>query len=321
MKKKILIFTASMGSGHITAAQGLQDRFLDQGFEVEIIDVLPWTVMGKLSRWSFSWLGKNAQWFLEFIFHASSYPNPTWLDVFFYGLWMPEKKVKLYFTNLEDIDEVWTTFPALSLGLQKYWKTEIHVQITDYTTPHLSWIWGENVIVHALDEESKQYIHSFDASKKVEVAAFPLPKKFYKALHYSFEEKQAIRKKLLFSESEEIIVFFFHHILLGGETEMVDAFLQNEQYKNTTAVIIAGNHTAVFSKFKNHKNIRIKSYISHIEDYYAIANAVCGKCGGAFISESMLFLLPICISGVFSGQEKGNKVFLETHYSQNVFVL
>ncbi len=318
MKKKILIFTASMGSGHITASIGLHDRFIKQKYTVEIIDVLSWNIFGKMSRWIFGFLGNYFPKILEFIFHISSQSNPSWISRILSKGCIDSTKLKNIFQNTEDIESVWITFPAISLFLQKYWKQEIHVQITDYTSPHLSWIWGDNLVVHALDQESKQYINDHNATKKVVVDPFPLPQKFHEASNYSDLQKSKIREKHHFKPNEKIFLFFFHHVLLGEERELVENFLQHPEYANHTALIIAGSHQKSFAKFQNNPRVRIEQWVNAIYEYYSIASGVCGKCGGAFISEAMMFGLPLCIAGVFSGQEKGNKEFLEKYYAKNL---
>lgn len=316
MKKKILIFTASMGSGHLTASQGIHDKYVQKGYEVEIIDVLPWTIFGRFSRWSFWVLAQYAHWILEYIFYTSSRVSPSWIDRFFYSLWTPQKKLASWFQN-DSIEKIWTTFPALSLTIENYWNQEIHVQITDYTTPHLSWTWGKNIIIHTLDEESKQYIQKENKKSKVRVGSFPLPSKFLEASKISDAQKLKIRHTKNIPEKTPIFLFFFHHILFGNEHTFIQQFLSSQKYENYIGIIIAGNNHAMFKTITNHR-IRIEQWVSNIHEYYAIASGVCGKCGGAFISESMLFGLPICVSGVLSGQEKGNKAFLEKYYTKNI---
>lgn len=316
--KKILIFTASMGSGHVTASRGINDMLKNKNTEIEIIDILEWTIFGRLSRWSFSFLGKYFPTFLEWIFHISSHKTPSWIDSIFYRLWIDKKKLAYCFSS--HVQEVWVTFPALPLFIQKYWKQEIHIQVTDYMTPHLSWTWGERVCIHVLDEDSKKYVLQANPSAHVIIGNFPLPNEYTHAKNYSEIKKQEIRLNKKIPASQKVFLFFFHHVLFGNEHELVEKFLTSPKYKDYFGIIIAGNNYEIFKDLKGER-IQIESWVSDIYEYYAIANAVCGKCGGAFVSEVILFDLPLCISGVFSGQEKGNKEFLEKQYSHSLIDL
>lgn len=317
---KVLIFTASIGSGHITASRGIYDRCTKEGKDAEIIDILEWTYIGRFCRKMFSLLGQYTPSLLSFIFYSASKKTPSPLVEVFHRMLISTRKVNTYFEN-SDIEQVWNTFSAFSIWIEQYWTKEIHVQITDYSTPHLSWGWGKNTIVYALDIESQQYLHSVFPDKKIIVRPFPLPQKILEISSYSSPKKNEIRKKNNLAVDKKYFLFFFHHIILGNEHTLIQNFLENPLYSEWNSIIFAGNNYHHFVKFQNNTRVRVLGWEPNIHEYYAIASAVCGKCGGAFVSECVYLDLPICIAGVFGGQERGNKKFLEKYYAHKIVVL
>ncbi len=321
--QKILILTASFGNGHITASKALKERFLKEGKTVQILDIAQECWGGKFLGFLF----ENAPvFFLEKSFDAKNYAPAQKFDTkiseFLFG-----KILKKTLSSFSP-DEVFCTFPLATLALREIFSGKISVQITDYYSPHLSWGWGNPDEVFCLDATSKQILEEkFPeiSPQNIQIHPFPLSQKITEISGFSQEKKQEIKTSLVSQfllpkayAEKKVFLLFFHHVLLGNEEEIIQKFLNNSQYSNYCLWLVAGKNAEIFSHYAENSRIHIFSWIDDIAPFYAVANMVGGKCGGAFLSEVMALDLPLVITGVFSGQEKGNQKFLEKEYAKKL---
>ncbi len=308
--KKILIITAGLGNGHNSAAKGMKEQYSENNSEnnIKIIDITKITLMGKIMRFFFFNLSEKI---LETIFNNTNRENPTVGDKIFYKFFF-RKISKSIKKNNPDI--LIFTFPCFPLCVPKTFKGKIIIQITDYISPHLSWIWGNFNELYVLDIESKKYLSQYIDKNKIYIKKFPLQKKIYKTI--SIDEKIQ-NKNTKNTKNKYIIVLFFHNILLGNEEEIIEKIIK--KFPKSSLQILAGRNLNFFtSKYKNNKHINIFSWQENVDIFYEKADIVGGKCGGAFISEVIHRNLPIIITGVFSGQEKGNYEYLKKYYHQKI---
>lgn len=305
--QKVLIFTASIGNGHITAAKGLEEQYENEGNTVIVEDFAEKCILGKILQKQYKSLSKYAPKIVEFAFHKTNTFPPSKKDTFIYNLGFSryvQKALKKY-----KPDVIIITFPLITTSIRKYFHGEIIVQTTDYFTPHLSWIWGEINEVNVLDPESKQYFSEYIDPKKIKITSFPLP-------------SHDLKKKQNNNKSKKIISLFFHSILLKNEEEILKKIIK--KYPEHTIQILAGNNYSFFMSLdflKNNPHVCIRKWVEDVENIYLCSSIVGGKCGGAFISEVMKHKLPIIVTGAFSGQEQGNFKYLQKYYKENIISL
>lgn len=326
----ILIVTAQFGNGHVTASKGLQEKFEKRGDRVEVFDIAHQTYCGKIFKLFFE---IYPPFLLEKIFTDSNTVLPKKLYLFLEKLLFGKKGKAVLDEFLPD--EVWCTFP-ITLGVQNYYSGPVFIKITDYFSPHLSWGRGHPSKIFCLDTESqkilqKKFPHLSD--HEIEVENFSLPEKITTIKNITEKERKNIQKNIekKYTLSPEVftkktLLFFFHGKLLGNEEEVLQKFCMSPKYEHYNFFILTGKNTKFLQKKENFQNFLSEtkkdtpslfwfSWIDDIENFYAITTGVVGKCGGAFVSEVIALQIPFYISGVFSGQEKGNKKFLERYYS------
>ncbi len=322
-KEKILIFTGSFGNGHISASNALAEIFTKEGKIVEIYDIAKISYGGKIGSIFFKYL---SPFFLKKLFEISNTPNPS-----FFGIWCGN----VFFKNtLQKIltkslpNTIWCTFPLLTPQIQQLFLGEVYIQITDYFSPHLSWSWGNPTKIFCLDDESKKNLlknNSALLEENIIVQPFPLSKKIKNIATFSIEQKKQIQKNLqknfflsLDFSTQKIFLLFFHHILFGNEKIILEKVMKNPHYKNHHICILAGNNFKKFRKYTSEK-ISVLPWIEDIENFYAVADIVGGKCGGAFISEVIFLQLPLFVTGIFSCQELENYKYLKKYYKDSLF--
>lgn len=320
---KILIFTASFGNGHITASTALKEKLEAQGKKVKVYDIAKMTWGGKFLNFLFR---ISPLWGIEKSFEEKNKSTPSkgdiWLGNFFFEAGV--QKILQHYNP----DEIWCSVPLVTPTIRKNFGGKIFIQVTDYISPHLSWGWGNPDKIFCLDIESKKILtKNFPllGEDTIEKKKFPLSEKIKRIKKISLSEKRDIKRriqeKFFLPENflqKKIFLLFFHHVLLGNEDQIIKKIIQHKFFSQYCLCIIAGENTKYFNQYKESKNIKIFSWIDDIENFYAIADAVGGKCGGAFISEVIYLELPLLVTGIFSGQEKGNKQYAEKYYAQKL---
>lgn len=326
MSQKILIVTASYGNGHMTAAKTLFDRLQKEGKNPEIFDIATQTWGGKFIKIFFENVSSN---FLEKIFDAQNHPFESFWDLFSAKILFGRQTQKILHTFQPN--EVYCTFPLETSLLKQKFSGKVSVFVTDYFSPHLTWAWGNPDKIFCLDVESKTRFEKYFpeiSPHSIAVQPFPLSQKFLEISAYSDGQKNEIRTHLSqqYNTPEDffqkkIFLLFFHHVLFGNEKKIIEKILAHPEFSGYSICILAGKNTQKFSQYSSCSAIHIFEWREDITSLYAIADAVGGKCGGAFISEVMALDLPLLITGVFSGQEKGNQKFLERYYANKLLHL
>ena len=300
--QNVLIVTAGLGNGHKSAANGLKQQEEELGNNVQIIAIEDISIMGKIMKFLFSKLPESI---LNNLYDSSNYITPKIKDKLFY-LWGFRSLVK-YIKNT-DPDKIIYTFPALALITPKEFKGIVTIQVTDYQTFQLTWLWGNFDTISVLDKKSYEYFLQYVSYKKIKIVNFPL------------ESKMKTMKTMQQGHKLKEILLLFHFYLFGNEKEMILKI--QKKFPDYKIIILAGKNynffTKTFSENDQENPVIILPWIDNINEYYERVSIVGGKCGGAFISEVMQRNLPLIITGVFSRQEEGNFAYLQNVYSHNL---
>ncbi len=324
MQKQILILTAGFGNGHKTAALGIAEQLKKKGIkeqieQIEIIDIAEQYTLGKVLKWIFDHV---PFWILEKLYTLTNRQSCSWFDTVFINTCFRQLNTFIHtLQKKQNPLEIYITFPMLQvLHSCVNGKAKIIIQVTDFYTPHLSWIWNWEYVseIRLLDEHAKQYvlqhipnINTRENQRKITVGAFPL------LIH-----KAQNRKRKQEEKKKKGVLCFFHNVLFGNEEEIIQKLLTSIEYKNYNIIILAGKNYEKMRKIQYKNTLQNKNTIevlgwvdsTQIMRYYTDAEIVVGKCGGAFISEIIALQKKIIVSGVFSIQEKGNLAFLKHFY-------
>jgi len=305
--KNIHIFTVSLGQGHNTAAQGLFDRFKKEGHNVSICNLTKVSIASRIIKIIFSWVTEYPLLW-KFIFKASNTTSRNFISRW-YTKWAFSSFLEKYFSQHNNIDEVWLTNPLFSAEIDMFFSGKKYIQVTDYGVPHAFWTWGNSTKIYCPEISGKIFVEKHFPEKRVDIQKFLLPQKIQEISEFSHQKILEIKKTLGLSHAQKITLFFFHGFLFGNEEEV----LRMERKKNpdTFFCILAGKNTKKFQKFSQENFVRVYGWIDDISLFYAVSEKVIGKAGGAFVSEILFLEKDYILYNALPGQEENNKKFLE----------
>ena len=322
--KKIIIFYASYGGGHLSAAKSLE-KHLNENYtdlDVELVDCMKYVnkTIEKVSTAAYREMAKKIPWAWGKIYndsqkgplaHISSRANSI-------------MAIKLsHLLSEKNPDIIISTHPfgsQLCSYLKRKGKLSCPVAtiLTDFKS-HDQWLVGSDYIDYFFvsNESMKQELidRNIDASK-IHVTGIPVGDKFL--VNY---DKKTILDELNFSKNKKTILFF-----AGGEfglgknktLEVFECLIKN--FDNIQVIAISGRNQAMKDNFvkivlENDKqaNVHIFEYTDKIAQFMSICDLVISKPGGLTTSESLVSNVPMLIINPIPGQEEENAEFLENN--------
>ena len=320
--KKIIIFYASYGGGHFSAAKSIEN-YLNKNYsdiDVELIDCIKYInkTIEKVSTAAYRGMAKKAPWAWGRIYndsqkgplaHISSRANS----------FMAIKLLRLLREKNPDIIISTHPFGSQMCSYLKR-KGKINCKIatimTDFKS-HDQWLVGHNFIDYFFVSNEKmkeQLIDKKVEQSKIYVTGIPVSDKFL--LGYN---KDLILENLNFSKAKKTILFF-----AGGEfkkrknkTLLIFEHLVKD-FDNIQIIAISGRNENMNNNFKkivseNNKEscVKIFEYTDKVAEFMSISDLVITKPGGLTTSESLVSNVPMLIINPIPGQEEENAEFLE----------
>lgn len=319
---KILIFYASYGGGHLSAAKSIKE-YLETNYpkcSIELIDCIKYInkPMEKITTTAYKEMTKKVPWAWGKIYtdsqkgalaHITSKSNMVFAI----------KLLKLLRQKQPDL--IISTHPFGSqmctyLKRKKKISSKIVTIMTDFS-PHDQWLIGhENTdYFFVAHNQMKEYLIQKNIPKnKIFVTGIPISPKFW--INYN---KTDILNEFDLEENKKTILFFG-----GGEyglgksktLEIFDNLINN--FENLQIIAISGKNEKLKTTLENivHKSnsnniIKILDYTDKIAELMSISELVISKPGGLTTSESLASNLPMIIINPIPGQEEGNAEFLE----------
>lgn len=320
--KKVIIFYASYGGGHLNAAKSIQECIINnyKDIDVELIDCMKYVniTIEKITTAAYREMAKKAPWAWGKIYndsqkgplaHISSRSNKI----------MAIKLLKLLREKTPDL--IITTHPfgsQMCSYLKRKGKitSKIATIMTDFA-PHDQWLVGSDYTDYffVAHYKMKQYLMSKNIDEeKIFDTGIPISNRFL--LNFNSEE---ILKDLNFEKDKKTILFFgggefglgktktveiFEcFVKLFPETQIIGVAGKNEKMKNAFTKIVEENH--------RENNIRILEFTNKVPEFMSISDLVVTKPGGLTTSESLASSLPMVIINPIPGQEEENAEFLE----------
>lgn len=320
--KKVLIFYASYGGGHLSAAKSIENYLIEnfKDINVELIDCVKYInkAFEKITTTAYKEMAKKAPWVWGKLYrdaqkgpiaHISSRANS----------FMAIKLIKLLREKAPDI--IISTHPFGSqmcnyLRRKQKIGCKLATILTDFKS-HEQWIIGhESTDLFFVSNENmrQELVEKNVDSNKIHVTGIPIRNDFLKN-----HNKKEILNELNFSENKKTILLF-----AGGEfglgknkvTEVLNSLAQN--FKNTQIIAVSGRNENMKKEFRNiviknqrEADIHILEFTDKVADFMAISDLVITKPGGLTTSESLVSGLPLLIINPIPGQEEENAEFLE----------
>lgn len=326
--KKVLIFYASYGGGHLSAARSIKEYIEENYTDVEtsLVDCVKYVnkAFEKLTTTAYNEMAKKAPWAWGKIYSKSE-KGPFAAISNTSNRIMALKLNKLLQEYNPDIVISTHPFGSQMCTVLKA-KGKIHAKITTVMTdyaPHDQWLVNSNLIDYffvahdgmklALEEKGID-------SNKIFATGIPLSNRFLKSYN-----KKEILDEFGLQEGKKTILFF-----AGGEFglgksrtyDMLKTFAENFDYLQVVA--ISGRNEKMKKSFEylvhhSHKeaSIKVLDYTTKVPELMSISDMVVTKPGGLTTTESLASGLPIIVINPIPGQEEENAEFLE---SKNVAI-
>ena len=321
--KKILIFYASYGGGHLNAAKSINEYILNnyKNFNVELIDCMKYVnkTIEKITTTAYREAAKKAPWVWGRIYndsqkgplaHLSSRSNKI----------MAIKLLKLLREKQPDL--IISTHPfgsQMCSYLKRKGKisAKIATIMTDFA-PHDQWLVGNDFTDYyfvAHDKMKTYLIRKNIPSEKVFVTGIPLSNRFLQKY-----DKKEVLKEFNLEENKKTILFFGGGEFGLGKTrtfQIFENFVKN--FNDIQIIAISGKNEKMKLAFdeivkqnKAEKYVRVLDFTNKVPELMSISDLVVTKPGGMTTTESLASKLPMVIINPIPGQEEENAEFLES---------
>ena len=320
--KKILIFYASYGGGHLSAANSIKD-YLSSNYEkidVELIDCMKYInkPIEKITTTAYNEMAKKAPWAWGKIYsdsqkgplaHITTRSN----QVFAIKLLrlLREKKPNL----------IISTHPfgsQMCSYLKRKGKitSKIATILTDFA-PHDQWLVGSDYTDYffVAHNKMKEYLISKNIPEnKIFATGIPISNKFLETFDTS-----KILNSLSLIENLKTVLFFAGGKFGLGKSRTLEIFntLVND-FNNIQVIAISGKNKKMYEEFNqivkiaNKTNfIKLFEFVNNVPELMAVSDVVITKPGGLTTTESLVSGLPMIIINPIPGQEEENAQFLE----------
>lgn len=320
--KKVLIFYASYGGGHLNAAKSIYECMLNcyQNIDVELIDCMKYVnkTIEKVTTAAYREAAKKAPWVWGRIYndsqkgplaHLSSRSNKI----------MAIKLLKLLREKNPSL--IVSTHPFGS-QMCSYLKRKGKIQskiatiMTDFA-PHDQWLVGHDFtdFYFVAHQKMKDYlIYKNIPEDKIFVTGIPLSNRFLQ----KYNRKEILNEFNLQDNIKNILFFGGGEFGLGKTRtfEIFESFVKS--FSNMQIIAIAGKNEKMKLAFEKivdennaKKNVRVLEFTNKVPELMSISDLVVTKPGGMTTTESLASNLPMIIINPIPGQEEENAEFLE----------
>ena len=321
----VLIFYASYGGGHLSAANAVR-QYIEKNYpeyNVNMIDCMKYVNKGveKITTDIYASMAKDvpSAWGAVYVlsnngpvFHISNFNNKV----------MAFKLKELFDEYKPDL--VISTHPFSTqmtawLKQLKLANCQLASILTDFASQN-QWLVGNkytDYIFVSTEKMRKELIEKGIDENKIYVTGIPLSQKF--SQNFNREE---IENNFNLDKTRKHILFFGGGELGLGKSknsDVLDAIINNLKDKYDL-VTISGKNEKMYNYFrdtamnsKNSKLIHVLGYTDCVPELMSISEMVVTKPGGLTSTESLASSLPMIIVNPIPGQEYENAKFLVEH--------
>lgn len=321
MAKKVIVFYASYGGGHLSAARSIKE-YIENNYpeiDAELIDCVKYInkALDIVTTKAYSEMAKKAPHTWGHIYKGSERGPLAQIST------TSNKVMALKLEKLleeKNPDLVISTHP-FSSQMCSYLKRKgkINVKLATVLTDfaiHNQWIVGHEYTDYFFVSHlgmKDDLISAGVAPEKIYDTGIPLSNKFL--LEY---DKSEILESFGLVPGKKTVLFFGGGELGLGKTHTFDIFKSFVQNDNIQIVAISGKNQKMkgnFEKFVTEmgkeNSVKILEYTDKVAQLMSISDLVVTKPGGLTTTESLASGLPIVVINPIPGQEEENAEFLE----------
>ena len=307
--KKVIIYTAATGGGHLAAAKSLAEKIEKDGFEVKIVDAFKDNsrILDLMINDGYSFLAKNLPYVYGKIYRFSAKKRVSYGVKKTLYILLQEKIVKeLYFFNADLIISTHPLTTALLSVLKKKRMVSLPcVTVVTDLEAHTFYLSEDmDAYVTGSEHTRKSLIQKGIPSERVYCFGIPVKPEFYHRKNISVEK---INER-------------FSILVMGGSfglKNIKNVFLSLMQIKSPLELtVVCGNNRKlkeglelISKAFTNHK-ITILGFTENVAQLMDTAEVIISKPGGLTLSEAMNKRIPMVIPFFIPGQEEENAEIL-----------
>ena len=319
--KKVLIFYAAYGGGHLSAAKSIK-QYIDENYEdvqTTMIDSIKYInkAIDSVTTAAYREMAKKAPWAWEKVYYKSKDGLVAKVSTTTNKI-MAVKMAKLFREYKPDI--VISTHPfcsQITAYLKQKNKTncKLITVLTDFV-PHEQWTVGNkftNLYCVSNENLKQALIDSGVEREKIHVTGIPVSKKFLQEYN-----KEEIFKSFGLIPNKKTVLFFGGGEYGLGKDKTVAILNTLADFNDIQVVAIAGKNAKLKLAFEQvvkekHKeqSIKVLPFTDKVPELMHIADLVITKPGGLTVSESLVSSLPLVLINPIPGQEEENAEFLE----------
>lgn len=320
--KKILIFYASYGGGHLSAANSIKDYLSNhyENIDVELIDCMKYInkPIEKITTTAYNEMAKKAPWAWGKIY-SDSQKGPLAHITTRSNQVFAIKLLRLLREKKPDL--IISTHPfgsQMCSYLKRKGKitSKIATILTDFA-PHDQWLVGSDYTDYffVAHNKMKEYLISKNIPEnKIFATGIPISNKFLETFNTS-----KILSSLGFKENLKTVLFFAGGKFGLGKSRTLEIFntFVND-FNNIQVIAISGKNKKMYEEFNqivkiaNKTNfIKVFEFVNNVPELMAVSDVVITKPGGLTTTESLVSGLPMIIINPIPGQEEENAQFLE----------
>ena len=321
MIKKVIVFYASYGGGHLSAARSIKEYIENNHpeIEAELIDCVKYInkTLEVVTTKAYSEMAKKAPQTWGHIYKGAD-SGPISKISYTSNKVMAIKLKKLLQEKNPDL--VICTHPFASQMcsyLKRKGKTNVKIAtvLTDFAI-HNQWVIGheytEYFFVSHLGMKEDLIEQGVEADK-IYATGIPLSNKFL--LEY---DKNEILEQFGLTPNKKTVLFFAGGELGLGKSHTLDIFKSFLKNETIQIVAIAGKNPKMKERFSNfviemgkESSVKVLEYTDKVAQLMSISDLVVTKPGGLTTTESLASGLPIVVINPIPGQEEENAEFLE----------
>lgn len=320
--KKIILFYAAYGGGHLSAANSIK-QYLETNYtdiEITMIDCVKYInrALEKITTLAYKEMAKKAPWAWGHVYYHSQKGPLARISTSSNKL-MALKLLRLF--NEIHPDLVISTHPfgsQMTSYLKKRGKINCNLAtiMTDFA-PHNQWLIGKEYVDHffvAHNGMKTALVKYGIPAEKISATGIPLSNRFL--MHFN---KQEIMQQFHLSPNKKVILFFGGGEFGLGKNKTLQLLQDFIDYApNAQIVAIAGKNEkmqAHFGQVKQNCNrpedIHVYGFSNQVPELMSISNLVVTKPGGLTTTESLASGVPLFLINPIPGQEEENAAFLE----------
>lgn len=321
--KKVLIFYATYGGGHLSAAKAIKEQLDYKYFNdvsIEMIDCIEYInkSINKLTVTAYKEMAKKFPWAWGKVYSHSKKGVISKIST------DSNKIMALKLNNLIkkiNPDIIISTHPfstQMCTYLKK--KNKLNSKIANILTdfaPHDQWLIGHEYVDYffvAHNGMKNSLINYGIDSNKIYATGIPISYRFFNKYN-----KKDVCQEFDLSENKDTILFF-----AGGEFglgrkstyEILDTLASS--FDNIQVIAISGKNKKmkqgfnnIVEKYNKFDSIKVLEYTNKVPELMSISKVVITKPGGITSSESLVSRVPLLIVNPIPGQEEENATYLE----------